>query len=234
MEERTAIDRHHVRRSCLQRHQGRHYFREAGRWKPAGRILFQQNAAGLEIHHVQGGCLDRRPGRQVLGPDVDATEHDCHTHADDERTSAPDCAHGATYRPNSFFIMSLALSVSDRSSAGGAGSGVAGASSGGLFIPGLAGLFIPGWPMPSRPIAPPIMPPISNFVYPWGISNNCGSCLPIFTFLSSVIIRCFSFPSLYRRSVLMEMPSFVRQEKPPYFFPSELVAMVLYLVTFIP
>ena len=32
----------------------------------------------------------------------------------------------------------------------------------------------------------------------------------------------------------MEMPSFVRQEKPPYFFPSELVAMVLYLVTFIP
>ena len=92
--------------------------------------------------------------------------------------------------------------------------------------------------MPSLPIAPPIMPPIippiSSFVNPLGISNSCGSCLPILRFLSSVAMRCFSLPSLYRRSVLMEIPSFVRQEKPPYFFPSVLVAMVLYLVTFTP
>ena len=101
----------------------------------------------------------------------------------------------------------------------------------GCFMPGRPMFSRPGW---SPPIMPPIIPAMSNFVNPSGTSNNFGSCLPTFTFLSYVIIRFLSFPSLYSRSDLMEIPSFVRQEKPPYFFPSVLVAMVLYLVTFMP
>ena len=110
MHERPTIDLHDLlRRGGFQRHQRRHDFREACRWKPTGRILFQQDPAGFEIDQVQCSSVDRRSTRRALGSRV-LRRHDArqtckrhHEYGDEERFPAQGPVHGVGLSPKQLF-----------------------------------------------------------------------------------------------------------------------------------
>lgn len=152
-----------MRRSGFQRDQCGHDFRQTGGMKSTGGILLQQDAFGLRVDQIQGGRLNRWSVGSSTGDG--ALGHDCAWDEDQryqQEDRSPTCqsAHDRIYRPNSFFIMSFALSTSDLSSEAGAASEGFSVSEG--FGGTLSRRSVELIPFPA--LMPPIIPAMSSFV----------------------------------------------------------------------